>query len=144
MGLCCLLPANPPPNTRISCKLAACSLSLAKAQQGAQGGQPKGKLGQEFTTDEGYQYARQAGIEVLAVVKSALATLDSVKRVVKVQGFINATADFEEHHKVLNGCSDLFLEVFGDKGLHARSVLGAASLRANLPVIIDSIFEIDR
>jgi enamine deaminase RidA (YjgF/YER057c/UK114 family) len=104
---------------------------------------PKGKLGQEFTTDEGYQYARQAGIEVLAVVKSALGTLDAVKRVVKVQGFINATADFEEHHKVLNGCSDLFLDVFGEKGLHARSVLGAASLRANLPVIIDSIFEVE-
>ena len=114
-----------------------------KGPTGNGGVLPKGKLGQEFTTEEGYQYARQAGIEVLAVVKSALGTLDAVKRVVKVQGFINATPDFEEHHKVLNGCSDLFIDVFGETGVHARSVLGAASLRANLPVIIDSIFEVD-
>jgi len=114
-----------------------------KGPAGNGGVLPKGKLGQEFTADEGYQYARQAGIEVLAVVKSALGTLDAVKRVVKVQGFVNATPDFGEHHKVLNGCSDLFIEVFGEKGIHARSVLGAASLRDNLPVIVDSIFEVE-
>lgn len=66
-----------------------------KGPTGNGGVLPKGKLGQEFTTEEGYRYARQAGIEVLAVVKSALGTLDSVKRVVKVQGFINATPDFD-------------------------------------------------
>lgn len=105
-------------------------------------GNPKGKLGEAFTTGEGYQYARQAGLEVLAVLESALGSLDRVKRVVKIQGFVNATPDFEEHHKVLNGCSDVMLEVFGDKGLHARSVFGAVSVRDNLPIIIDSIFEI--
>ena len=66
-----------------------------------------------------------------------------MKRVVKIQGFVNADPLFEEHHKVLNGCSDLMLEVFGDKGSHARSVLGAVSVRDNLPIIIDSIFEVD-
>lgn len=107
-------------------------------------GKPKGKLGKEYTTDEGYQFARQAGLEVLAVLKSALGSLDKVKRVVKVQGFVNAEPSFEEHHKVLNGCSDLLLEVFGDdKGLHARSVFGAVSVRDNLPIIIDSIFEVE-
>lgn len=106
-------------------------------------GHPKGKLGQEFTTEEGYQFARQTGIEILAVLESALGSLDKVKRVVKIQGFVNADALFEEHHKVLNGCSDLMLEVFGDKGSHARSVLGAVSVRDNLPIIIDSIFEVD-
>lgn len=101
-----------------------------------------GKLGQEYTTAEGYQFARQTGIEILAVLKSELGTLDRIKRVVKIQGFINATPQFAEHPKVLDGCSDLMIEVFGEKGRHARSVLGAISLRGNVPVVIDSIFEI--
>ena len=106
-------------------------------------GTPKGKLGHDYTTAEGYQFARQTGIEILAVLKSALGTLDKVKRVVKIQGFVNAVANFEEHHKVLNGCSDLMLDVFGEKGVHARSVFGAVSVRDNLPIIIDSIFEVE-
>ncbi|MFD3258225.1 RidA family protein [Paenibacillus lentus] len=106
-------------------------------------GNPKGKLGQDFTTAEGYEFARQAGIEVLAVLKSALGSLDRVKRAVKVQGFVNATAEFEEHHKVFNGFSDLLMEVFEDKGSHARSVFGAVSVRENLPIIVDSIFEVE-
>jgi len=105
-------------------------------------GNPKGKLGREFATEDGYRFARQAGIEVLAVLQAELGSLERVKRVVKLQGFVNAEPDFEEHHKVMNGCSDLMLEVFGEKGLHARSVFGAVSVRANLPIIIDSIFEI--
>lgn len=105
-------------------------------------GGAKGKLGRDYTTEEGYELARSAGTEVLAVLKSALGSLDKVKRVVKIQGFVNATDEFEEHHKVLNGCSDLLLEVLGDRGIHARSVLGAVSVRDNLPIIIDSIFEI--
>ncbi|MGG4147173.1 RidA family protein [Paenibacillus algorifonticola] len=110
--------------------------------KGPSGG-PKGKLGKDFTTEEGYEYARQAGLEVLAVLQEALGSLDKVKRVVKIQGFVNATAEFEEHHKVLNGCSDLMMDVFGEKGSHARSVLGAVSVRNNLPIIVDSIFEVE-
>ncbi|MCY9662341.1 RidA family protein [Paenibacillus chondroitinus] len=106
-------------------------------------GNPKGKLGHDYTTEEGYQFARQTGIEVLAVLKSALGTLEKVKRVVKIQGFVNADANFEEHHKVLNGCSDLMMDVFGEKGVHARSVFGAVSVRDNLPIIIDSIFDVE-
>lgn len=79
-------------------------------------GHPKGKLGNPYTTEEGYQFARQAGIEVLAVVQDALGSLDKVKRVVKNQGFVNAEPSFEEHHKVLNGCSELMLEGFGERG----------------------------
>ncbi|GAA0134044.1 hypothetical protein YSY43_08840 [Paenibacillus sp. YSY-4.3] len=106
-------------------------------------GNPKGKLGVDYTTEEGYEFARQAGIEVLAVLKSALGTLDKVKRAVKVQGFVNASPEFDEHHKVLNGFSDLFMEVFEDRGSHARSVFGAVSVRDNLPIIVDSIFEVE-
>lgn len=106
-------------------------------------GHPSGKLGSDYSTEEGYRFARSAGLEILAVVKSALGSLDKVKRVVKIQGFVNAQPFFEEHHKVLNGCSDLMMEVFGDKGIHARSVFGAVSVRDNLPIIIDSIFEVE-
>lgn len=113
-----------------------------KGPSGANGVKPKGKLGREYYTQQGYQFARQAGLEVLAVVRDALGSLDKVKRVVKVQGFINADPQFEEHHKVLDGCSDLLIEVFGEQGIHARSVMGASSLRDNLPVIVDTIFEV--
>lgn len=106
-------------------------------------GHPKGKLGLEFTTDQGYEFARNTGIEVLAVLKDALGSLDRVKRVVKVQGFVNAIPTFEEHHKVLNGFSDLMFDVFDDKGSHARSVFGAVSVRDNLPIIVDSIFQVE-
>jgi len=105
-------------------------------------GNPKGKIGSKYSTADGYQFARSAGIEVLAVVKDALGSLDKVKRVVKVQGFVNAEPHFEEHHKVLNGFSELMYEVFEEKGVHARSVFGAVSVRENLPIIVDSIFEV--
>ncbi len=75
-------------------------------------------------------------------MKVELGSLNRVNRVVKIQGFVNATEDFEERPKVLNGCSDLLAQVFGEKGIHARSVFGVNSVRGNLPIIIDSIFEI--
>ncbi|MFD2176208.1 RidA family protein [Veronia pacifica] len=101
----------------------------------------KGKVGRDFSVEQGYEFARATGLDILAAVKQELGTLEMVTRVVKLQGFINATEDFERHPEVLDGCSDLMVEVFGTKGIHARSVLGANSLRGNLPVIIDSIFE---
>ncbi|MBU5351235.1 RidA family protein [Paenibacillus barcinonensis] len=103
----------------------------------------RGKLGTKFSTEQGYDFARDAGIEVLAVVRDVLGSLDRVKQVVKIQGFINASASYQEHHMVLNGCSDLMLDVFGEKGIHARSVLGAVSVRDHLPLIIDSIFHVE-
>jgi enamine deaminase RidA (YjgF/YER057c/UK114 family) len=105
---------------------------------------PKGKGGRDFTTEQAYQYAREAGMQVLATVQAELGSLDRIQRVVKIVGYINATEAFEDHHLVLDGCSDLMVEVFGDKGHHARSVLGAMSLRGGLPVVIDSVFAVDR
>ena len=103
---------------------------------------PKGKLGQEYSAEQGYEFARLAGLDILAAVKLELGSLNKVNRVVKLQGFVNATESFEQHPKVLDGCSDLMVQVFGDKGIHARSVFGALSVRGNLPIIIDSIFEV--
>jgi enamine deaminase RidA (YjgF/YER057c/UK114 family) len=106
-------------------------------------GSPRGKLGRDFTTEEGYAFARETGLEILGVLREALGSLDKVKRVVKLQGFVNAVETFEEPHKVFNGTSDLMLEVFEEKGNHARSVFGAQALRDNLPIIVDSIFEVE-
>lgn len=102
---------------------------------------PKGKIGKEYTVEQGYEFARETGLDILAAVKLELGSLDRITRVVKLQGFVNATEDFGQHPKVLDGCSDLMASIFGAKGVHARSVFGASSLRGNLPIIIDSIFE---
>jgi enamine deaminase RidA (YjgF/YER057c/UK114 family) len=104
---------------------------------------PKGKLGREFTVEEGYRFARSAALDLIGVMRAELGgNLDSVAQVIEVQGFVNATPEFEEHAKVLNGCSDLLVEIFGKRGMHARSVLGATSLRAGLPVILKAIVEV--
>ena len=103
---------------------------------------PSGKLGREYNTLQGYEFAKLTGLDILAAVQLELGSLNRVKRVVKLQGFINATEDFTQHPQVLDGCSDLMAAVFGNMGVHARSVFGASSLRANLPIIIDSIFEV--
>ena len=103
---------------------------------------PKGKLGREFSVDDGYRFARSAALDLVAVMRAELGSLDRVARIVEVQGFVNATPEFEDHAKVLNGCSDLLVEVFGDRGIHARSVLGATSLRAGLPVILKAVVEV--
>ena len=104
---------------------------------------PKGKIGREYSTKDGYAFARITALDILAAVKLELGSLDRVRRVVKLQGFVNATPDFEEHPKVLDGASDLMFEVFGERGAHARSALGATSLRAGLPIVIESIFEVE-
>ncbi len=103
---------------------------------------PKGKLGREYTTADGYRFARSTALDLIAVAKAELGSLDRVARVVEVQGILNATEDFEEHPQVLNGCSDLLVEVFGERGIHARSVLGANSLRGGVPLVIKATLEI--
>jgi enamine deaminase RidA (YjgF/YER057c/UK114 family) len=103
---------------------------------------PKGRLGREFTTEDGYRFARSAALDLIAVMRTELGSLDHVARVVEVQGFLNAIPEFEDHAKVLNGCSDLLVEVFRERGIHARSVVGASSLRGGLPVILKAVVEV--
>src|SRR5262245_16532026 len=109
----------------------------------ASGKRPKGKLGREYTVEQGYQQARTVGLDLLAVMKAELGSLDKVKRVVKVLGMVNAVPDFEDQPKVINGCSDRFVEVFGDKGKHARSAVGMGSLPMGIPVEIEVIVEVE-
>jgi enamine deaminase RidA (YjgF/YER057c/UK114 family) len=104
------------------------------------GHMPKGKLGAGMSIDEGYRHARQVALVLIAAMKQALGgDLDRVEDIVKVLGMVNATPDFEDHPKVVNGCSDLFVDVFGERGRHARSAVGMSSLPAGIPVEIEVI-----
>ncbi|MBB4094557.1 RidA family protein [Ochrobactrum pecoris] len=98
-----------------------------------------GKVGSDIGIDQAYQDARLTGINLLAVMHEALGDLSRVKRVVKLLGMVNAVPDFELHPNVINGCSDLFIEVFGDAGQHARSAVGFGSLPGNITVEIEAI-----
>lgn len=112
-----------------------------KAPVAENGTLPKGRLGLEFTIEDGYRFARSAGLDLIAVMRTELGSLDRVARVVEIQGFLNTTPEFEDHAKVLDGCSDLLVEIFRDRGVHARSVLGASSLRSGVPVILKAVVE---
>ena len=103
----------------------------------------KGTVGKDLTTDEAYQAARECAIGHLSVAKSALGDLNKIVRVVKVLGMVNAVAGFEEQPQVINGYSDFIVDVFGDKGRHARSAVGMSSLPHNLPVEVEVILEVE-
>lgn len=102
-----------------------------------------GKVGSDLTIEQGYQAARLTGIGQLAALKEAIGNLDRVKRIVKVLGMVNAGPDFTDHPKVINGFSDLMVEVFGEKGKHARSAVGMNSLPLGIAVEIELIVEIE-
>jgi len=107
-----------------------------------EGGYVTGKVGLDLTPEEGYQAARITGIQQLAALKAELGDLDKVQRIVKVLGMVNAAPDFENHPQVVNGFSDLMVEVFGEKGKHARSAVGMGSLPSNIAVEIEMIVEV--
>jgi enamine deaminase RidA (YjgF/YER057c/UK114 family) len=117
-------------------------LSGKGPRPGQDGKKPSGKVGRDYTVEEAYGYARSVGVDLLAVMRSELGSLDRVARVVKVLGMVNATPEFGDQPKVINGCSDLFVEVFGERGMHARSAVGMGSLPGAIPVEIECIVEI--
>lgn len=102
----------------------------------------KGKVDRDVTVEQAYTAAREVGLYLLAVMQDELGTLDRVQRIVKVLGMVNAMPEFGQQPQVINGCSDLFVEVFGDKGRHARSAVGMGSLPNNITVEIEVIVEI--
>lgn len=103
-----------------------------------------GRVGDEVDQQAGYDAARQTGLAILASLREHLGSLDRVKRVIKLLGMVNAAPDFKNHPAVINGCSELFAEVFGeDNGVGARSAVGMGSLPGNISVEIEAIFEIE-
>lgn len=108
-----------------------------------EGGLVTGKVGSDLTLEEGQEAARLTGISLLSSLKAEIGDLNRVRRVVKVTGMVNAVPDFTEHPQVINGFSDLMVEVFGEHGKHARAAVGMGSLPGNIPVEIDAIVAID-
>lgn len=106
------------------------------------GNRPTGKVGRDLTLEEGYQVARLVGLNLLASIRAELGSLDRVKQIVKVLGMVNCAPGFNRTPQVMNGFSDLFVEVFGEAGRHARSAVGMAELPFDIPVEIELIVEV--
>ena len=102
-----------------------------------------GKVGSDLTTDQGYEAARRIAIGLLGSLKAEIGDLDKVKRIVKLLGLVNCTSNFADQPSVINGASDFFVEVFGDKGKHARSAVGTNALPFNIAVEIEMIVEVE-
>ena len=107
------------------------------------GSDMKGRLGEDLTVEEGYQAARMTGVDILSTLKAACGDLSRIKQFVKVKGMVNSAPDFYDQPKVINGFSDLMVEVFGEKGKHARAAVGMVSLPSNIAVEIEVIVELE-
>ena len=140
------LPETPPPIANYVPGVRTGNLvylsGLGPASQ-ADGTVPAGKVGRDLTTEEGYEAARLTGLNILSRMKGEVGDLDKVRRVVKLLGMVNCDPSFNQQPAVINGCSDLLVEVFGDKGRHARSAVGMAGLPNDIPVEIEIIIEVD-
>ena len=101
-----------------------------------------GKVGKDLNLEQAYDAARRVGISILSVIKNDIG-FEKINKVIKILGLVNCTEDFIEQPKVINGCSDLLVEFFGEKGMHARSALGVYVLPNNIPVEIESIIEVN-
>jgi enamine deaminase RidA (YjgF/YER057c/UK114 family) len=106
------------------------------------GTRPQGKVGRDVTAEQAAQHARNVGLQLLAALREATGSLDKVVRFGRVFGMVNAAPEFTEHPKVINGCSDLFVEIFGDRGRHARCAVGMGSLPFNMTVEIEAVVEV--
>jgi len=139
------LPAAPPPAANyVNVVRTGNLLYLAgKGPTSADGKWITGKVGQDLTIEQGYDAAKSVALAQLAVLKNELGDLSKVKRIVKVNGFINSTPEFTDHPKVMNGYSDLMVAVFGDKGKHARSSVGVCSLPLNIAVEVEMVVEVE-
>jgi enamine deaminase RidA (YjgF/YER057c/UK114 family) len=104
---------------------------------------PKGKVDTEVSVEDAYQAARSVGLQILATARQCLGSLDQITRTVKVLGMVNSAPGFGEHPQVINGCSDVLVEILGDAGRHTRSAVGFASLPNSICVEIEATFEVE-
>jgi enamine deaminase RidA (YjgF/YER057c/UK114 family) len=138
-----VLPTPGPPAANYVPVVAAAGLHYVSGQIPitSEGVQFVGKLGREYSVDQGREAARLCAINILANLKVALGDLERIVRVVKVVGFINGVPDFTDPHLVLNGASDLLTDVLGERGRHARSAIGVATLPRGVAVEVEAIVE---
>jgi enamine deaminase RidA (YjgF/YER057c/UK114 family) len=137
-----LPPANPPVANYVPFVRTGNLLHISGQVSVDAGGGIKGVVGEEIDLDTAKKAARLCGINLLAQMKAALGDLDKVVRIVKLGGFVQAGAGFFEIPQVVNGCSDLMVEVLGDKGKHARSAVGVYRLPLNFAVEVDAVVEV--
>jgi enamine deaminase RidA (YjgF/YER057c/UK114 family) len=108
----------------------------------ADGSNITGKVGKDLTIEQGYEAAKITGLSLIATLKDAVGDLSKVKRIVKVNGYVNCLPDFTDQPKVINGCSDLLVLIFGEKGKHARAAMGMVALPSNIAVEIEMVVEV--
>jgi enamine deaminase RidA (YjgF/YER057c/UK114 family) len=139
------LPAAPNPvaNYVPSCLAGNLLFISGQISRAADGTVTEGRLGADLTVDQGRAAARLAALNVLAQAKAAVGELDRVAQIVRLTGFVNAAADFTDHPQVVNGASDLMVEVLGDKGRHTRAAVGVSSLPMGCAVEVDAILLIE-
>lgn len=135
------LPAAPIPVANYVPALQAGNLLFISGQiaKAADGTLVTGSVGRDLTVEEGQKAARLCALNILAQAKAALGSLDRIQQIVRLTGFVNSAAGFADHPKVINGASDLMVEVLGDKGRHTRAAVGASGLPANTAVEVDAI-----
>jgi enamine deaminase RidA (YjgF/YER057c/UK114 family) len=138
-----LPPASKPVANYLSCKRTGDLLLVGGHGPVSPEGVVRGKVGGAVTLEEGRDAARRTGLSILATVRAELGTLDRVRQVVKVLGMVNCAPGFNRTPEVIDGCSDLLVEVFGDAGRHTRSAVGMAELPFDIAVEIEAILEVD-
>jgi enamine deaminase RidA (YjgF/YER057c/UK114 family) len=139
------LPEAPMPAANYVPFVRSGSLIFVAGQIPLEGGKPQfiGKLGQNFKIEDGQKAARLCALNVIAQVRAALGgNLDEVRRCVRVGGFVNATPDFTDHPQVINGASDVIVQIFGDAGKHARAAVGTSSLPRGVATEVEAVFEV--
>ncbi|HSF99968.1 MAG TPA: RidA family protein [Vicinamibacterales bacterium] len=142
LGITLPTPASPVANYVNGVRTGNLIFLAGKGPRRPDGTEVRGKLGADISIEQGYEAARLTAINQLAVLKAMLGNLNRVVRVVKVLGMVNATPDFEDHPAVINGFSDLIVDVFGERGRHARAAVGMASLPRGQAVEIEMVVEI--
>ena len=136
--------AKPPAGNYVSAMQTGNLLfTSGRAPLTVDGNPPRGRLGREYSVSDGYALARSACIDLLSVLKHQLGSLDRVSRFIELHGAICAVPEFEEHAAVLDGASNLLIEVFGPAGIHVRSVIGVSSLRNGVPITVRATVEVE-
>ncbi|MBO6540282.1 MAG: RidA family protein [Rhizobiaceae bacterium] len=140
-----VVPPSPPPIANFLSHVREGNLLFLSGQgpREADGRLHTGKVGINVTPDEAYSHARLTGINLLSVMQGVLGDLGRVRRIVKLLGMVNASPEFGDHPNVIDGCSDLFVEVFGALGEHARSAIGVGSLPGNITVEIEAVIAVE-
>lgn len=143
MGIALTAPTKPVANYVKAVRTGNLIFLAGHVSTRADGSAITGKLGKDLTVEQGYEAAKATTVSLLSTLKAELGELSRVRRIVKVTGFVNSTPDFPDQPKVINGCSDLLVALFGEKGKHARSAVGMAALPLNYAVEIEMVVEVE-